>query len=262
MPDPRTLVVPKAGTPSVTLEELKQELLDDGATGVQRDLGPGGAGLYPCMGTAGVYVVEGEKAEAGLNTDTYLIEEGWPGDLEVHTTVKTTPHHLTVHPHTVAPAGKRLATQADGPIYNLASHVKQAEIGGFEYDMLVDGMANDPMDSIQLGPNTGLVRVFNQPVHLLETLAGVFDPAAAAHGNPAWLYWSGDTTTGSDGSWQAIHSHVYDFKSDPDQFIDDVYSPTRFPPLMTNLPKVKGVMIIGNGVTPRYLVEWKVWIPK
>jgi len=172
------------------------------------------------------------------------------------------PHHTTVDDHVYTSAEMRLATVADdGPISNLVAHVKGPDISGAESDMLVDGLANDTPDAIQLDANTGLVWLFTTPIHLLETLAGVYDPLASAVANPAFMYWSGDTTNGSDGSWSAIHSHVYDFMSDPHLGVDDPI-PSSFPPLMTNLQNVKGIMVLGNGADHREFVEWKIWVPK
>jgi len=181
-------------------------------------------------------------------------------DLQLHG--YNVPHHHTVDAHIyVADEMKIAAANTDFHIFNVANHVKQTEIASAEYDMLADNLANDSMDTIQLNATTGLVMVFNTPVHLLETLAGVYDPLASPVMDPAFLTVSKDTTDGINGTWTPVHQHVYDFLGDKSIFVDDPI-PGAFHPLLTNIEGVKGVTIIGNGTSVRYLCEFKVWIPK
>jgi len=255
MVDVRTLVVPKARADSMTL--MKAELVKEGAKGVQRDIGPGGEGLYPCMGTAGVYVTEAATGFTSLNDEDHLIEEGWPG--AAHTEGHAPrPHHEVVAKHTYTQA--EMAKHTGGTLKNVGAGHILTDLAPSEAEFLHDGIANSEYDALRLTHDTGIVWIFDAPVHVLETQAIVYDEMGGAKMETGILSYSKDTTDGVDGTWTILAHHIVDISGVTTIMPDDAFAPAA-PPLLTNIEGCKAIKIMGPRLAVS-LVELNIWVPK
>ena len=284
---PRTLFVPTGHAQS--LKELGSDLWGNGFPDTRPDLGEGSGGDAEgvCFGLAGVYAFTAQPA-AKPHTKTHVIEEGWPGARNYHAHSLPTPHHTTVAHHEHLDPQPVTDPKSLGTNSNFAAGPPGqvlAEIAPAEYTMLTNGEIDDPMDGIQIAADSGLVWLFTKPTHVLETMAGIYDPmAAAAVADAGTIFYSKDTTDGIDGTWVPMHGHVRDFTADPKSLMMHPI-PASIKPLMTNVEGVKGLRLLGpasgaaapepaddpfdpfalftgGGGSSETLTEWKIWIPK